>query len=252
MVTYWATSSGSHFFNSTIDSKGEHIRFDVSTGTVRLKTFAREPAKVIRTTYAKQTNTVASLTTQNNIPRGFMQSFNYKDVTAEYWPVKDIHGKLFNTKYKQPIVYACVFNYLQWHPTWWGKALEDSVVFNDMCKGAVFLPVYYLNGKIVPAGYPIASGYEHEAILEPDTIHTRSITLNEQDKYLKYKADHIYKLFYWDNKWKLIGEQKAKQDTHTMIFDKVPENALLLMYPDNTQYKERPFMITKEGERVWW
>lgn len=126
MVTYWATSSGSHFFNSTIDSKGEHIRFDVSTGTVRLKTFAREPAKVIRTTYAKQTNTVASLTTQNNIPRGFMQSFNYKYVTAEYWPVKDIYGKLFNTKYKQPIVYACVFNYLQWHPTWWGK--RDTVL----------------------------------------------------------------------------------------------------------------------------
>jgi hypothetical protein len=62
----------------------------------------------------------------------------------------------------------------------------------------------------------------------------------------------MYKLFYWDNKWNLIGVQKAADGTHELQFDKVPRNALLLLVPEYTQRKERPFTITDSGERLWW
>lgn len=252
VVTYWATSSGRHFFNSTFNAKMEPIRFDVSTSTVRMTKFAREPAKVIRITYAKQPEALASFEVESNIPPGFMRTLNYVDVTSQYWEISDVHCKLFSAKQKPKIAYACVFNYLNWQPTWWGKIIRDSVNFTNLCKGAVFLPAYYLNGKLTPAGYPVAVGYNHQLVLTPNLAKLRNISISQEEKYLIFRPGKKYKLFYWDNAWKLVGEMKAENDTDSLKFENVPRNALLLLVPEYSQKKERPFFITDEGERLWW
>ncbi len=64
MVVYWATSTGSHFFNSTPGDSSRYIRFDVSTGKVRFGKFDREPAKVIRSTYSRQPDCLANTETR--------------------------------------------------------------------------------------------------------------------------------------------------------------------------------------------
>jgi len=253
MVTYWATASGSHFLNNTLSFTGESQHLDITSSNVLIKNLEREPAKVVRITYAKQANVLANKIPQQSIPKGFMRTPNYIDVTQEYWSVTDVTSTLFNNKPVDSIVYACVYNYAQWRPTWWGKAAKNKVVFTNMCKGAVFLPMYYSNGQLQPAGYPVAIGYQHTAVLQPDTLHKRRIFLPQQDKYLLYRPGHVYQLFYWSgNSWQLIASQTATATTTEMVFDKVPANALFLMYPDNTQYKERPFMITDDGKRLWW
>jgi hypothetical protein len=252
MVSYWATSSGKHFFNSTFNTQLQPIRFDVSTSTVRLTTFAREPAKVIRTTFAKQAGVLASFEIQSNIPEGFMRSLNYIDVTKEYWETKDVYCKLFPSKEKSKVAYACVFNFFDWRPTWWGKTVKDSVAFTNMCKGAVFLPAYYINGKLQPAGFPVAVGYNNQLVLAPDMLNKRKVNIEQQDKYLIFRHGKRYKLYYWNNAWKLVGEQKAEADTKALVFENVPRNSLLLLVPEYTQRKERPFIIMDNGERLWW
>ncbi|MCS3023059.1 hypothetical protein NXW75_02075 [Bacteroides xylanisolvens] len=60
----------------------------------------------------------------------------------------------FVCRKKERITYAYVFNYGDWKPAWWGKTNGDSVTFADMPVGAVFLPAYYRNGWMIPAGFP--------------------------------------------------------------------------------------------------
>lgn len=251
-VPYWATSAGRHFFNRTMDEKMKSLPFDISTASVKIDNFSREPSKVIRITYSKQPDALASKVVTKEIPEGFMRMINYLDVTKEYWEASNINLKLFNTPLKPGIAYACVFNGMGWKPTWWGKVKGDSVKFTNMCKGAVFLPMFYINGRLIPAGYPLASGYKHQLVLKADTLHKRSISIKQQDKYLIFRPGKNYKLYYWNNGWKLSGQQRAAEGSTELIFAAVPKNALFLLLPEYSEGKERPFLITDEGARVWW
>lgn len=250
-VPFWATSTGTHFFNSTFSSEGKLIPFDVSTANIKIDNFSREPSKVIRFTYARQPNILASILPKEQIPPGFMRSENYLDVTSNYWQTNSLETYLFTPKIKQSIAYICVFNSLKWNATWWGKIKEGKVKFDNLCKGAVFLPAYYINDKIIPAGYPIASGYQHQLTLKPDLTARRNVVIEEQDKYLKFRLDKKYTLYYWNNNWIPTGEKIIGEETQSLVFENVPKNALLLLVPEYSEGKERPFIVTDNQERIW-
>jgi len=251
VVPFWATSTGAHSLNAAFSPAGKAIHYDILLSYDSLKDFIREPAKVLRTTYSKQKNTLAYFTAKEKIPYNFLRLTNYIDVTDEYWQVKDVTCNLFSDTTNENIVYACVLNGLKWQPTWWGVVHNKSVVFNKLCKGAVFLPMYYKRGRLVPAGYPVASGYNNTITLKPD-VQTRTVTLKEQDNYLHYQSGKKYGLFYWNNDWVLIEEKIPADKAMELTFDNVPKNALLLLVPEYSKRKERPFMITEEGQRFWW
>jgi hypothetical protein len=228
------------------------VRFDASTSTVRFSTFAREPAKVIRYTYSIQKGALANIEQPANIPKGFLRSANYVDVTRQYWPVRDIQCKLYSSKATPKIAYCSVFNDFDWQPTWWGKVERGTVTFSNMCKGAAFLPVSCVNGKMRPAGYIVLSGYNNEMTLIPDTIHKRTVTITEQDQYLLYRPGKKYTLFYWNDGWCRAGEKTANNNTKQLVFTGVPRDVLLILVPEYSQHKERPFVITDENKRLWW
>ena len=250
-VPYWATSTGTHFFNSTFSSEGKLIPFDVSTSNIKIDNFSREPSKVIRITYAKQPDALANIIDREQIPPGFMRNKNYMDVTANYWQTSSLETPLFTIPSKPSIAYVCVFNGMKWRPTWWGKINKGKTKFDNLCKGAVFLPVYFIDGKIQSAAYPIASGYQHQLTLKPDLINTRNVTIEEQDEYLKFRLDKKYTLYYWNNNWISVGEKTAVEGSSFLVFENVPKNALLLLIPEYSQGKERPFIITDNQERIW-
>jgi hypothetical protein len=123
-----------------------------------------------------------------------------------------------------------------------------------MCQGAVFLPQYCRNGKMVKAGYPVASGYDKVTVLKPDTA-THTVTLRELPGYLKFRAGTVYGLGYYDigRGWTPIGKKTAAENTTEMVFENVPKNALLLLMPKSEgERKERIFTVSDSGERVWW
>jgi hypothetical protein len=246
-IPFWGTTGGEHFLNY-LKLDARHTHFD----TV-LDSLGREPAKVLRTTYSAQPDAIASWLDTAYIPRGFLRIKNYKDVTSEYWPVDDFSCSLSRPGNRNTgVVYLCVYNAGDWKAVWYGRTKGDKASFSQMSKGVVYLPVYYEKGKLVPAAWPYALGYHNKAVLKPDTVHPHSITLEQEDNYLKYRPGKKYRLVYWNNGWQKIGEQTAPEGCTRLVFDKVPVNALLLLIPEYSQRKERPFIIQENGQRTWW
>jgi hypothetical protein len=249
-IPAWATANGDHFLNTIAFGKEHsHFDFDGTMDTV----LGREPAKVLRTTYSLQKDAIAAWLDTAYIPHGLLRLKNYKDVTKEYWPVDSFTINLFTGNLPEmKAVYLCVLNTAAWKPVWYGFKHGNTATFKNMGKGVVYLPMYYLKGALFPASWPYALGYNNKVMLKPDTIHTHAITMKEQEKYLKYRPGKKYRLYYWNNTWKLLAEKTAPVGCTELEFDKVPTNALLMMIPEYSQRKERPFMILESGERVWW
>lgn len=251
MIPYHATSTGRHYWNATINENHEAVPFEGSKSIEEFK-INREPSKVVSFTYAKQKDVPSTWVEESEIPNNYLRLSNFKDVTELYWRTKDIQCTLLSNKLNKKLAYICVFNGLQWSPAYWGKIVNYEVTFPKMCCGVVYLPMLYMNGKLIPGTYPVVlTDSKEEQTLKPNKDMLHTVVLNEQEKYLKYRQGKKYKLYYWDNKWQLISEQVATDQTQ-LTFKNVPTNALLLMVPEYSARKERPFTITDTGERQWW
>lgn len=252
MVPFWATSAGTHFFNNTFDEQLKPLPFDVSSNEVKINSFAREPSKVIRETYSIQPTALAAFTPQEDIPPGFMQKPNYIDVTPAHWETKAVTCPVTKPPLPSGLAYACVFSGGKWQPTWWGKVQDNGVTFTDMCKGVVYLPVYYKNNRLIFAGDPVLEGTNKEVVLKPDTVNKHTVTIAWEDRYLIYRPGKKYQLFYWNYGWRKIGEKTAPENATELVFDNVPQNALMILVPEYSEGKERPFTINPAGIRQWW
>ena len=89
----------------------------------------------------------------DNIPPLF-KNIKIKDVSSEYFETSDVTLSLKSTPSKTYYAYLCVFGYQQWHPVQWGKIKNNKVSFKGMGKDIIYLPAYYENGKLIPAGEP--------------------------------------------------------------------------------------------------
>ena len=226
------------------------VKLDVTTHAVVDHPLDREPSKVIRYTYSSQPGTLASKEKEECIPTGFLQKTNYIDVTHEYWETSDVTIPLFNDT--THIIYACMFSMGRWNAEWWGERMENSVTFHNMPRGVVILPMIYKEHQLIPIGYPIVNGYNHQLYLVPDLLHTMTVEIEEQDRYLRFRPDKKYELFYWDNAWISLGTQVATMDADCLQFNQVPQNVLMLLVPEYSERKERPFIIMPDGTRSWW
>ena len=258
MVPFWGTSSGGHSLNFSEKKNHQKVRFDIlfNYSNMSLDSFqlVREPGKVFRQTYSNQKNAIASFTDSSNIPQGILRSHNILDVTDEYWNTSSFSASLKNMPNGRTpnFVYACVLNYQNWEPVWWGRRTrENLVLFSNMSRGVVYLPQYYSNNKLIPAGYPVALGYNHITVLKPDMINKRNIKMPEEENYLLYQTGKKYHLLCWDGSWKLISTKIANEKATSLSFENVPRNALLLLLPEYSKGKERPFIITDDSKRIW-
>ena len=250
-VPAWATATGNHFMNfMEVGSFPKH-HLDAADDRI-VDSLPREPAKVLRTTFSKQSNTAIANADTADIPPGYLRRWDYKDVTAEYWPTGNLPVQLFGLKTGDPrLVYAAVWNGGNWRPVWWGKIENGRALLTNMCTGVIYLPMYYVHGKMIPAGWPAALTSEGVTPLKANTLNTRSISLREQARYLLFRPGVKYTLYYWDKVWIKTGEQVAGDKTLELKFDKVPANALLLLNPEHPSGKERPFVVDARGNRSW-
>jgi len=61
----------------------------------------------------------------------------------------------------------------------------------------------------------------------------------------------LYELFYWDTDWKSLGKQIGNADTQELIYNKVPDNALLLLRNLSKGVEERIFTYENQ-KQAWW
>jgi hypothetical protein len=250
-IPFWGTSTGSHIINSVFDKRMKGLSFDLYKFNGIFGRPVREPAKVFRITYSKQKGTLASLLPQSEIPEGILQTLNYTDATSQHWKTAEIQSNLFDTWQSNKVAYTCCYSGGKWQPVWWGWVKKGKATFSNMSVGCPYLPAFYKNGDLVPAGYPIIVRDDgSKMILEPDEVNVRKIIIKEEDKYLVFRPDNNYQLFYWKDGWLLVDEKVASG--RELYFDKVPANSLLLLVPEYSQGKERPFTIDEKGQRSWW
>lgn len=250
-IPYWATSTGSHFTITFFDNNKKAIPFEYATKEYNSK-LLREPAKVLRYTYSKQSQALASIEDINQIPKGFLRESNYIDVTNEYWSTTDVKCTLLPNPDNPKTVYIATFNGLRWKPFWWGIIKDNQTQFNQVCKGTVILPQYYSNGNMIPAAAPILVGDTENRILAPDFKQLQNLTISSAAGYLILKPNVTYKLFYWDKTWKLVDTKTADANTVSLLYEKAPKNALFLLLSSDTKGLERPFVVDEKGERTWY
>lgn len=248
-IPYWATTRSGHTLNTFFDKNSTPIHFDYGTKEYNEK-LRREPAKVLRITYSKQKQALAYFEEQNNIPKGFLREQNYIDVTHEYWKTKTIKCSLYPNQKTPSVVYACTFNGMRWKPFWWAKTLKNEAEFSQICQGTVILPKYYSNETMIPAGDPILVTESQTRTLTPDLKQLEDLSIKSVANYLILKPNVTYKLFYWNSKWQQIDSLLATETTESLLFHKVPKNALLILISSDSKGLERPFIVGDQGERT--
>lgn len=60
-----------------------------------------------------------------------------------------------------------------------------------------------------------------------------------------------YELCYWDGRWVSLGRQTGDRWSQELIFENVPDNALLLLH-DLTRGKEERIFTYEGGRQIWW
>jgi len=258
---YWADAANNHAWNALIIKGGKAIPFMGGLSNPGAYSLPNRIAKVYRKTYEYQPgNLVFRLGDKKKIPR-WLSGKSYTDVTRAYVPVSDVRLKLEAPPDSVEYAYLCVFNTGEWKAIHWGVIISDSVRFTDMGRDLVYLPAYYLHGKLVPAGPAIIlTAKGRVRALRPDLHARQTVTLTsttrrttreatDTNRRSFLKPDRNYELFYWDGEWKSLGKKKTSRGK-ALYFKNVPENALLWLVEQDSKKYERIFVY--DQKQIWY
>jgi hypothetical protein len=263
---YWAKSGNNHAWNAVMGADGKIVIFmggESNPGDYRLP---QAKAKVYRKTFALQPETLAAILKNGEEAPAYINRNGIVDVTREYVPVSDAELLLDKkAPENERFAYICVFNTGEWKAIHWSFIDEDGrATFTDMGTDIAYLPAYYTQGEVVPAGKQFILTAEGEiAYNQPDfdkpvTLElastTKRVTSETTDFAEKVflKKGETYELFYWNDKWLSLGEQKASGSP--LIFKNVPSGAMYWLV-NTVPTKDRPeriFTVNDNGMPIWW
>jgi hypothetical protein len=195
---HWGNRSMGHDWNSlNIDNK----KFDFGLGDwikigEHYQSFVKRKVycpKVFRTTYSIQTQSLAFIHADVDIPFEFISPF-MKDVSMEYFPTVNIDVDLLNLPPSphNRFAYICVFDNAEWVPAYWSAIQNQKALFKAMNRQIIYLPAYYIKDEFVPANYPIqVNGDSTTLLLKPNLAKRQTVTLTR-----KYTDGNIAN---WDN-----------------------------------------------------
>jgi Transglutaminase-like superfamily len=292
-IPQYGNRSGNHMWLSVLDSNKNFVPFNAAGaewlpfGSINcINTWRNKMTKIFRTTYAVQKHSLAYLIKDNEKMPAELSDNKYIDVTSEYMPVSNVIVNLENKPPKNcQFSYLCIFDNRDWVPVHWGKIKDNKTLFTDMGRDIVYLPAYYENEKIVPAGKPfILTKDGNKFKIEKLKGIVQSICLTS--KYPWYitqrndttnkilKADKYELLFWKDDKWecfkitttaqndsliKKLGFDfhidkflEGTQNNEFIIFKDVPVGVLFWLHDLTRGRDERIFTIDDSGKQDWW
>lgn len=112
--------------------------------------YCRTVPKVYRFNYEIQKSNLA-LTAREKIPSLFRDP-GIEDITDKYIVCKDIKVPLWNDQHPKKYVYLYCYDIGRWNPVCWSQAKKKQAFFRKMGVNILYLPAYYDNGVIIPAG----------------------------------------------------------------------------------------------------
>jgi hypothetical protein len=249
---HWADRDNNHAWQVVLDENGR--------GSAGLSNRA---AKIYRKTYAIQRDSLGCRKKDDEqVPR-WLAGKNFIDVTSQYLDTTDVTISL--TK-EQPqgarFAYVCVFNGGEWQAIHWGEIEGGEVTFTEMGRNIAYLPAYYVDEELVPAGSPFILTSQGEVrTLSADkgprlTIEMTATTPETPDADTHTDRPKIvvepgksYELSVWNDEWVSLGKQTAGDEP--VSFESVPGDGLLWLVEENSRKLERIFTI-EDGKQVWW
>lgn len=186
-----------HTWNVVKANQGQQIEFagGYSSPLERHMPFDKF-GKIYRRCFAINRDILAMIQADEDIPLLFQNCF-IKDVTAEYINTKDVTisaQKSLKRPYKYS--YLCLFNNQTWIPVQYAKNRFKKATFKDMGTDVVYLPAYYVQGKLQPSAYPFLldkKGHIHS--FHPDTTTRQTLSLTR-------KSSIMYPMY---EKYRMIG-----------------------------------------------
>ena len=247
---HWAKSGNNHAWSVVIGADGK--------GYAPISGVA---AKVYRKTYSEQLDSLgAKLNEGEGAPRWLKKKY-YKDVTDSYVKTTDMVVKLAPND--ERYAYLCVFNSGHWRAIQWGEIEQNSVVFRGMGRDIAYLPAFFRNDEIVPAGLPIIlqkDGTTRQVgIAGKEVSVTAGETTGTQVAYEDWTDESVsfplkegkkYELNAWSpSGWRVLSERTG--DGTPMQFKGLSSNGLYWLVEVDGDHEERPFAI-EDGAIVHW
>ncbi len=259
---YWADHGNNHAWNAVILPGGKAVPFmgaEADPGKYKLTWKA---AKIYRKTFANQPGNLAFVKQPGQeVPR-WLSGKSYTDVTAAYGPVTDVPVAFDSTiDDSVPFAYLCVFNDGDWRAIQWGVIKQNRVVFPAMLRGIAYLPMFYINKELVPAGDPFiltAQGAVEPLVGhldKPVDLTITSTTRRSQDKSTEglevsfLSPGKQYELFYWDKGWQSLGETEATDEPIEFL---APSGALYWLVAADSKREEERIFTWDADRQVWW
>lgn len=180
----WPFRSMNHTWNVVLDNNGLDIPF---MGSESNPGYPNKPAhtmaKAFRYMYAYQEGSLFDLKGEEEVPSPFNSPF-IKDVSSHYFRGTDVEIKVDGERNpeKRKFAYLAVFDNQNWIPIQWGRiGWWGRVKFPQMGRNVVYLPVYYKDKKVIPAGDPFLLHYSGQCIpLKVDRDSTQRMVLRRK------------------------------------------------------------------------
>jgi len=257
---YWANTGNNHAWNAILDKNGDVSIFMGAEANPGEYELSNRWAKVYRKTYAAQKPSLIEVSGKpvDSMPAYINRSY-YTDVTAEYGNVSDVHLNLDASN--ENIAYLCVFNSGEWKAIHWAEIENNKAVFTDMAHGIMYLPAFYIQKEIVPAGSAfILDEQENTEKLLPmeevialrieETTYRTTFETTDNIRLDELKPEQEYELYYWDDAWKMIDSQVY--DGQNLVFEAVPDGTVYWLKAKNGREEERIFTINEAGNPIFW
>jgi hypothetical protein len=190
----WPFRNSFHSWNVVLENSGRHIAFE-GAYTLMEKLFKKEQkmAKVFRKTYVMNPELKEMILSGQHLPSSFGTLF-IKDVSDEYFVGSDVMlpvGRQNNLQY----AFLSVFNNHKWVPAHWGKIKKNKVIFKNMGRDIIYLPVFYERNTAVPFSYPFLLDFKGKILpIIPDTTHTKTLILNRKYPIFEYLYEYGTKI----------------------------------------------------------
>lgn len=152
----YGSDHNTHYWNSIIDRNGNFISFEEALHDINaFVAYKYKIGKVFRKSFSKNKALIELIETEKENTPFVFRSCDFSDVTSEYVATTKVRLKLDNIPNGTGYVYAAVFNNKAWTVIDFARINKDgSVTFTQMGRDVLFLPVYSMNGELLPASNP--------------------------------------------------------------------------------------------------
>ncbi len=179
-ILQWPTKDGDHSWVTLLtDTRNKGFLEGNEGGVMGFMRPGECKGKVYRRTYAPDEGLVRLNAEARYVPEKLRSVF-MKDVTAEY--VEPVDATTFPLREAEQedekYAYLAVYGNKDWVPICYSRIEGKDIVFEDLEREAVYMPMYYTSYGMEPLNYPFLLTHKKELrYLKPDKEHTRSVTL---------------------------------------------------------------------------